>query len=225
MLLRRALLPDGVHADVRVGGPLIREVAIELAAEPGEEVHDLDGALLLPALVEPHAHLDKAFLAERIDNPTGDLIGRDRGAPCQPPPDHARRHGRARRASRGAARAQRHHGDPHARRRHHGQRADVGGGPAHGARAARAPRRHPDRGPARLPRHRCRRRRSAGAAARGARRGRRSGRRVPPPRGRRHRRHRTVPGARRGLRHRPRPAHRRDARRHASSASSTSPTR
>ena len=36
---------------------------------------DLDGRLVLPALVEPHAHLDKAYLAERIDNPTGDLMG------------------------------------------------------------------------------------------------------------------------------------------------------
>ncbi len=34
-----------------------------------------DGYLLLPAFAEPHAHLDKAFLAERIDNPTGDLLG------------------------------------------------------------------------------------------------------------------------------------------------------
>lgn len=31
--------------------------------------------LLLPALAEPHAHLDKAFLSEVIDNPTGDLMG------------------------------------------------------------------------------------------------------------------------------------------------------
>jgi len=31
--------------------------------------------LLLPAFAEPHAHLDKAFLAERVENPTGDLLG------------------------------------------------------------------------------------------------------------------------------------------------------
>ena len=34
-----------------------------------------DGYLLLPAFAEPHAHLDKAFLAERVENRTGDLLG------------------------------------------------------------------------------------------------------------------------------------------------------
>ncbi|MEY2416605.1 MAG: cytosine/creatinine deaminase [Ilumatobacteraceae bacterium] len=34
-----------------------------------------DGYILLPAFAEPHAHLDKAFLAERVENPTGDLLG------------------------------------------------------------------------------------------------------------------------------------------------------
>src|SRR5690606_24858862 len=36
---------------------------------------DLGGLLVLPAPAEPHAHLDKAFTAERVPNPTGDLIG------------------------------------------------------------------------------------------------------------------------------------------------------
>ena len=40
----------------------------------GESI-DLEGRLLLPAAVEPHAHLDKAFLAEVIHNPSGDLMG------------------------------------------------------------------------------------------------------------------------------------------------------
>src|ERR1700712_1090707 len=34
-----------------------------------------DGYRVLPAFAEPHAHLDKAFLAERVPNPTGDLMG------------------------------------------------------------------------------------------------------------------------------------------------------
>ena len=36
---------------------------------------DLTGYVLLPAAVEPHAHLDKAFLAELVVNETGDLYG------------------------------------------------------------------------------------------------------------------------------------------------------
>jgi cytosine deaminase len=31
--------------------------------------------IALPAFAEPHAHLDKAFLAEVVDNPSGDLLG------------------------------------------------------------------------------------------------------------------------------------------------------
>jgi cytosine/creatinine deaminase len=31
--------------------------------------------LTLPAFAEPHAHLDKAFLAETVPNPTNDLLG------------------------------------------------------------------------------------------------------------------------------------------------------
>ena len=42
---------------------------------PGDETLDLHGYLLSPAPVEPHAHLDKAFLAERVTNRTGDLLG------------------------------------------------------------------------------------------------------------------------------------------------------
>lgn len=36
---------------------------------------DLEGYITVPAFAEPHAHLDKAFLAERVPNPTGDLLG------------------------------------------------------------------------------------------------------------------------------------------------------
>ncbi|MCI0636192.1 MAG: amidohydrolase family protein, partial [Actinobacteria bacterium] len=47
----------------------------ELPSNEGEEELDLSGYLLLPALVEPHAHLDKALTADRVDNPTRDLLG------------------------------------------------------------------------------------------------------------------------------------------------------
>ena len=40
---------------------------------------DLNGYVLSTSFVEPHAHLDKAFLADRISNPAGDLMGAIRG--------------------------------------------------------------------------------------------------------------------------------------------------
>lgn len=86
-LLRRVTI---VHADV-TGGPAAHDIvdvlivdgaiaAIGPALSPATDTTiartiDLDGHLLLPAAVEPHAHLDKAFLAERVENRTGDLIG------------------------------------------------------------------------------------------------------------------------------------------------------
>ena len=41
------------------------------------EVTDVDAeeTITLPAAVEPHAHLDKAFLADVVTNETGDLLG------------------------------------------------------------------------------------------------------------------------------------------------------
>jgi cytosine deaminase len=75
VLLRNASLADGSVLDVRLDGPLIGEVGPALAPGPDEEVHDLDGWLLLPAPAEPHAHLDKALTADLVANPTGDLLG------------------------------------------------------------------------------------------------------------------------------------------------------
>lgn len=77
LLLAGATLTDGRPVDVRLRGELIEAVgaAGTLEAEPGEQTIDLRHHLLAPALAEPHAHLDKAFLSERIINPTGDLIG------------------------------------------------------------------------------------------------------------------------------------------------------
>ncbi len=73
-MLRGARLGEGV-GDVRLRAGFIVEVGAGLATASGDEVIDLDGYLLLPSPVEPHAHLDKAFLADTISNPTGDLIG------------------------------------------------------------------------------------------------------------------------------------------------------
>lgn len=42
---------------------------------PASHSVDLSGHILSPGFIEPHAHLDKAFLADRVDNPEGDLMG------------------------------------------------------------------------------------------------------------------------------------------------------
>jgi cytosine deaminase len=62
LLLREALLADGRRADVSCEGGRIAAIA-----DPGEgtapsESVDLEGALLLPSLVEGHVHLDKTLL-------------------------------------------------------------------------------------------------------------------------------------------------------------------
>src|SRR5439155_16280093 len=77
MLLRSATLSDGSRVHVRIDGDRIEAVGPAGTLEPaaGIEVRDLAGYVLLPAPADPHAHLDKAFTADRVPNPTGDLPG------------------------------------------------------------------------------------------------------------------------------------------------------
>lgn len=71
-----ALLPDGSLVDISCEGNVIAAIDPAPAdSRRGVATIDLEGRLVLPALVEPHAHLDKAFLAERAPNDTGDLMG------------------------------------------------------------------------------------------------------------------------------------------------------
>jgi cytosine deaminase len=63
------------RVDLRIADGLITEVGSALQPRPGEEIVELDGYVISPSAVEPHTHLDKAFLAERITNDTGDLMG------------------------------------------------------------------------------------------------------------------------------------------------------
>ena len=73
MLLQNATLIDGSTANVRLEGGRIAEVAPSGGA--GEQAAlDLTGYVLLPAPAEPHAHLDKALTAERVQVQAGDLI-------------------------------------------------------------------------------------------------------------------------------------------------------
>lgn len=80
VLLTNATLADGRVVDVGIADGVIEQIgapdptarASQASRRP---THDLSGWLLLPAAVEPHAHLDKAMLAERLPNPSGDLLG------------------------------------------------------------------------------------------------------------------------------------------------------
>jgi len=66
---------DEHTVDVLVTDGRIERIDPQIAPEPGWVTVDLSGHVLLPAAVEPHAHLDKAFLAERLPNRSGDLLG------------------------------------------------------------------------------------------------------------------------------------------------------
>jgi cytosine/creatinine deaminase len=74
-VLTNATLIDQVVTTVLIEDGSITAVGDDVAVPDGADVEDLTGYLLLPAAVEPHAHLDKAFLAELVRNPTGDLLG------------------------------------------------------------------------------------------------------------------------------------------------------
>lgn len=73
-VLRGAWLGDAA-GDVRIGDGSIAEVGTGLEPAAGERVVELGDYVLLPSPLEAHAHLDKAFLADVVDNPTGDLMG------------------------------------------------------------------------------------------------------------------------------------------------------
>jgi cytosine deaminase len=72
--LRRARLPDGRLVDLRLADGVIASI-VPASDRPTPAGVDLDGYLVLPSFVEPHAHLDKALTASRVANPTGDLPG------------------------------------------------------------------------------------------------------------------------------------------------------
>ena len=75
--IRNGRLPDGRVVDVDVDKGLISAVTGHDPKAPAEDSDavDVDGWLVLPAMAEPHAHLDKALTAEIVPNPRGDLMG------------------------------------------------------------------------------------------------------------------------------------------------------
>lgn len=81
MQIKNCRLVDkpGHFFDVSVTAEKISAINLSTDSVDGVEHHpqiiDAKGGLLTTSLAEPHAHLDKAFLSERIVNPTGDLMG------------------------------------------------------------------------------------------------------------------------------------------------------
>ena len=74
-VLRDARLVDGRRVDSEIADGLISGVH-DTGTTPGDApVDDLGGWLVLPALAEPHAHLDNALIAETVPNLRGDLQG------------------------------------------------------------------------------------------------------------------------------------------------------
>jgi cytosine deaminase len=75
LLLGSVRLASGQMIDVGLRDGRIETIGAPGTLPPAAERLDLSGYLLLPAPAEPHAHFDCALTADRIANPTGDLIG------------------------------------------------------------------------------------------------------------------------------------------------------
>jgi len=75
----RLVEKPGHFFNVTITAEKISAINLSTDSVDGVEDHpqiiDAKGGLLTTSLAEPHAHLDKAFLSERIANPTGDLMG------------------------------------------------------------------------------------------------------------------------------------------------------
>ncbi len=79
MMIRNARLGDGRVVDLEVDAStgLISSVGAagsETTQDVGGDL-DLGGWVVVPAMAEPHAHLDKALTADLVSNPAGDLRG------------------------------------------------------------------------------------------------------------------------------------------------------
>lgn len=65
--------PDGPLVDLRVACGMFSGISADAVNAAGAEEIDLGGRVVLPAFVESHIHLDKAFLEERAPNRSGTL--------------------------------------------------------------------------------------------------------------------------------------------------------
>jgi cytosine deaminase len=80
ILFTNAQLIDGSTVDIATDNGLIAWIGPTNSSPVVSTTNvNLNGYVLSSAFVEPHAHLDKAFLADRISNPDGDLMGAIKG--------------------------------------------------------------------------------------------------------------------------------------------------
>lgn len=67
--------PDKGLVDIDINDGVITAISAAGTTETDALIHDLSNHIIFPGFAEPHAHLDKAFLADRVENPAGDLLG------------------------------------------------------------------------------------------------------------------------------------------------------
>lgn len=77
--LTSVTLPQKGKVDIDIADQTISAINPAGSTPYIGESFDLNGHIAVPSFVEPHAHLDKAFLADRIQNPSGDLLGAIQG--------------------------------------------------------------------------------------------------------------------------------------------------
>lgn len=66
---------SGVLQDIRISGGVFREIGPQLVPQPGEQVIEGNGRLLLPPFVDSHIHLDSTQTAGQVEwNETGTLF-------------------------------------------------------------------------------------------------------------------------------------------------------
>jgi cytosine deaminase len=80
IIFTNAQLIDGSIVDIATANGLITWIGPPTKSPLASITSvDLGGHVVTSTFVEPHAHLDKAFLADRVSNPSGDLMGAIQG--------------------------------------------------------------------------------------------------------------------------------------------------
>ena len=75
LCIKNAFIPGRGLSDIGIDQGKITSFTQPSETHAYNEVHDLKGWLLVPAMAEPHAHLDKALTADIVPNPSGELMG------------------------------------------------------------------------------------------------------------------------------------------------------